>query len=366
VPENNAPPDAPVSYPFLWGSSWHDKVQWNGSAKNERIIDRLGRNVGEVLGVFAQAELEPPFPPFRTYETSINRPNLLRLELLLRRLDSPAWPERVLGAIDRDKAAAGREIFAKRCEGCHSVVPQGEQDTPVTVTMTPIDSRGLRTDPRMATNACSRTASTGRLEGARLGRVIEKLRQRLPARTKTLKLVSHVVAGAILSRPSAGDLLELARVAREKAQAEDSQLIEKLADSLSSGLSDHGEAAEQVAEFLEDREASDEADCGPRSPLMRYKSRPLDGIWATAPYLHNGSVANLYEILLPPEERMERFHVGSRRYDPERVGFATEPSPESTRFDTSLPGNSRLGHDYGNAKLSDEERWQLVEYMKTL
>src|SRR5437867_4298499 len=55
LPENNREPNASVSYPFLWGSSWHDKVQWNGAAENANDVERLGRNVGEVLGVFAAA-----------------------------------------------------------------------------------------------------------------------------------------------------------------------------------------------------------------------------------------------------------------------------------------------------------------------
>jgi hypothetical protein len=53
---NSKPPDAPVSYPFLWDTHWHNVVQWNGSAPNNLALERLIRNVGEVLGVFAHSE----------------------------------------------------------------------------------------------------------------------------------------------------------------------------------------------------------------------------------------------------------------------------------------------------------------------
>jgi hypothetical protein len=99
--------------------------------------------------------------------------------------------------------------------------------------------------------------------------------------------------------------------------------------------------------------------------LLAYRARPLDGIWATAPYLHNGSVPNLYQLLLPPTERQQIFYVGSHEFDPNTVGFRSKPSKHAFKFDTSLPGNLNTGHDYGT-DLSDSERWDLIEFLKTL
>src|SRR5690606_24698234 len=71
----------------------------------------------------------------------------------------------------------------------------------------------------------------------------------------------------------------------------------------------------------------------PYQSLLSYKARSLNGIWATAPYLHNGSVPSLYDLLLPkkrpgdPEEgeyRPDEFMVGSREFDPVKVGFRTQ------------------------------------------
>ena len=99
--------------------------------------------------------------------------------------------------------------------------------------------------------------------------------------------------------------------------------------------------------------------------LKAYKARPLNGIWATAPYLHNGSVPNLWQLLQPPAARVREFYVGSRAFDPVQVGFAIESFPGGFQFDTSLRGNSNSGHDYGTA-LADAQKWELIEYLKSL
>lgn len=100
-----------------------------------------------------------------------------------------------------------------------------------------------------------------------------------------------------------------------------------------------------------------------------YVSQPLDGIWLRAPYLHNGSVPNLRELLKPPAERIEIFYRGCDIYDPDAMGFVSSgPStacPRVFEFDTRLRGNGNGGHVYGTA-LSDAEKDQLIEYMKTL
>ena len=99
----------------------------------------------------------------------------------------------------------------------------------------------------------------------------------------------------------------------------------------------------------------------------------MTGIWATAPYLHNGSVPTLYDLLLPPADRPKEFYLGSRRYDAEKVGYVTTKVAEDdflfqTRDSAGrmIDGNSNAGHDYGNAELSHEDRMALVEYMKGL
>ncbi|MBV8870242.1 MAG: hypothetical protein JOY65_12630 [Acetobacteraceae bacterium] len=97
-----------------------------------------------------------------------------------------------------------------------------------------------------------------------------------------------------------------------------------------------------------------------------YRARPLNGLWATPPYLHNGSVPSLYELLLPTAQRTRVFYVGAWEFDPEKVGLVVgSPFPGAFTFDTRLPGNSNAGHEYGT-DLSDSDRWALIEYLKTL
>jgi hypothetical protein len=152
--------------------------------------------------------------------------------------------------------------------------------------------------------------------------------------------------------------------------------------------------------WMDDRglsEADRKALWGPRkncpNPVAEsephYRARPLNGVWATAPYLHNGSVPSLYWLLKPAAERPTKFCIGARDFDPEQVGYRVvageQPSCNkgeslfSTTDDDGKPihGNSVLGHSLegtpGPGKpgvigrtLSEEERFDLIEYLKTL
>jgi mono/diheme cytochrome c family protein len=99
-----------------------------------------------------------------------------------------------------------------------------------------------------------------------------------------------------------------------------------------------------------------------------YVAVPLDGLWLRAPYLHNGSVPYLGELLLPPAERTPRFVRGYDVYDPERMGFVAEGEAArraGTVYDTSVVGNSNQGHLWGT-DLPEADKRALLEYLKTL
>jgi hypothetical protein len=98
-----------------------------------------------------------------------------------------------------------------------------------------------------------------------------------------------------------------------------------------------------------------------------YPARPLAGIWASAPYLHNGSVPTLYDLLSSPAARPKKFGVGYREFDPVKVGYRTDrttANPLAHEFDTTQAGNGNGGHSYGT-DLSDEDRAALIEYVKS-
>ena len=129
----------------------------------------------------------------------------------------------------------------------------------------------------------------------------------------------------------------------------------------------------------------------PYNSLLAYKGRSLNGIWATAPYLHNGSVPTLYDLLLPKkragdpddgEYRPDSFVVGAREFDPVKVGFISAGYDgftynTSIALDRPVEGNDNAGHEYAAGKtpqlngsvlpaLNEQQRWDLIEYLKTL
>jgi hypothetical protein len=100
-----------------------------------------------------------------------------------------------------------------------------------------------------------------------------------------------------------------------------------------------------------------------------YANQPLDGLWLRAPYLHNGSVPTLRDLLAPSAERPKTFYRGYDVYDPQNVGFVSDVKTEKGRdyfaFDTTQPGNGNAGHEgraYGT-ELSPADKNALIEYL---
>jgi hypothetical protein len=94
----------------------------------------------------------------------------------------------------------------------------------------------------------------------------------------------------------------------------------------------------------------------------KYWAATLNGVWARSPYLHNGSVRTMQELLMAPGQRAKEFHRGSQEYDPNQMGYT---DAGAYVFDTAGEGNSNLGHDYGT-KLTAEQKRELIEFLKTL
>ena len=102
-----------------------------------------------------------------------------------------------------------------------------------------------------------------------------------------------------------------------------------------------------------------------------YANSPLDGIWLRAPYLHNGSVPNLRELLEPADTRTKLFYRGNDVYDPQNVGFVSNIAEQEGHkffaYDTAKRGNGNgghTGHVYGT-DLPPEQKRALLEYLKT-
>jgi cytochrome c peroxidase len=99
-----------------------------------------------------------------------------------------------------------------------------------------------------------------------------------------------------------------------------------------------------------------------------YVAVSLDGLWLRAPYLHNGSVPSLKDLLKKPSDRPNVFYRGYDVYDPENVGFVSEGSQaeqEGFKYDVQVSGNSNQGHLYGT-ELAPGDKDALIEYLKSL
>lgn len=348
------PADAPVSYPFLWNTHQADKVQWNGIAANNQLhaigtfdYGALGRNVGEVTGVFGDVVITKDPTRIGGYQSSLQIQSLEALERLLATLKPPAWPVALFGAPDPAQVTAGRSLFAQHCASCHSPLARDDLKTKFKVNMS-LFQAGLPnnvppgTDPWMACNAYTYVAKTGQFEGTRRGFIDGTP---LGPVEPVANLLKTSVVGTIIGKK--GDtigtaLTTFAGLNLPPKIVTESEAVNRTPEQL---------RAMRLARCM--REPAD---------ILGYKGRPLTGIWATAPYLHNGSVPTLYDVLLPPAQRPKTFTVGAREYDPVKVGYKGGPFT----FDTSLTGNSNAGHDYNNAQFDEPARQALLAYMKTL
>ncbi|HEX5057362.1 MAG TPA: di-heme-cytochrome C peroxidase [Gammaproteobacteria bacterium] len=351
-PENMVVPDAPVSFPFIWSSSWFVWVQYDGS-----IMQPMIRNAGEALGVGAFLRLDAAHP--ENFASSVQIRNLHEIENLLSGpepafevkrfsgLQAPAWPEAILGNIDRARAEAGAKLYQQHCQHCHLPPPHSDEfwsqqywsvsnragmrllDLP----LVPADEIG--TDPQQSRVLAERTVDT-----------------------TGLGIDTSVFAGAKCEPLHVGDGTKESFAFALGAVVQ--QTVNHWYDANNTPQEERDDFNVYLPNCLEATRA--------------YKARPLNGIWATAPYLHNGSVPNLYALLSPADERPARFYTGHLEFDPTNVGYETGKQPGLFLFDTEQNGNSNKGHEFSDRPgkgvigpaLSVEDRKALVEFLKTL
>jgi hypothetical protein len=315
LPQNRRAPDAPVSYPVLWDAPHLDVVQWNGSAPNGGPGPLL-QNITTALAVYGSLDIQRP-AGVDGYASSIDFAHLDQIENDLYALQAPQWPSAILGALDAGRVERGAQVYMKECVSCHQLSDRDDQKRELKAMITPLDEVG--TDPRMARNFLDSVSDSGAFEGRKQGVVFGPA---LEARAQTSDLVVHAAVGAALGHP-----------------------LESMRNAL---MSFHHEIGSPL---------------NPRPD--GYKARPLSGIWASAPYLHNGSVPTLAELLKAPAQRATQFFVGSRQFDPQTVGLAAARGEHASAFDTTLPGNSNAGHAYGTT-LAAADKGDLLEYLKSL
>jgi hypothetical protein len=339
---NTNPPNAPTSYPYLWDTPQHDYVEWNGSQANSNI-GAFARNIGEVIGVFGEVETKTKHWLGYIdggYPSSIQAANLRKLEKVTAKLQSPLWPKS-FPAIDAKLAQQGRVLYETHCIQCHLDINRTDSKRMIQVRMTTLGE--IKTDPMMAMNAINYQGRSGKFKGQRRYYIAG---DPLPTVAPAIDIANNLMVGIIKNNPLQAYLAQK--------------------DAVKFG---HGDEI-HPPKYVDGKiiEAGQEVS---RKALLAYKARPLNGVWSSAPFLHNGSVPNMYQLLLPAKDRVKKFYIGSMQYDPKNLGFDMSPVKESFLFDTSLAGNSNAGHEYGmgygeQGGLTEAERWALIEYLKTL
>ncbi len=364
--------DAPVRFPPIWDTPWFDWTQYNGSIEQPMV-----RNIGEALGVRALVNLNPDSERF--LDSTVDVDGLHRIENLLsgrqrlQGLQSPQWPASVFGEIQIGKAAKGAQLYRRLCQKCHLPPLESDEiwedkywiannDPSMTGGFAPpaklehyLDLEGVNlgivgTDPGQATNFFSRYVNTGKT-------VLPSLTSGLWKDTDWGGADWHKSAGKTAKREHPETTLPVGVA------------LQKLTVAISQRYYDkQGFSPEQRELYSGNRNPA------ALSPL-EYRPRPLNGIWASPPYLHNGSIRTIYQLLSPAEEREDSFYVGTRQYDPQHLGYKNIRMRGAFRYDTRVPGNLNTGHVFdakpiGNGvigpKLSVEERLQIIEYLKSL
>jgi len=353
------PLTAPVSLPYIWDVSKLECVQTN-CISNSPIV----RNVGEVLGVFGYVNLDEDENvndrlelAFRAlsplFDSTSKVDNIHRLEKSLSYVSPPKWPAS-LPAVDQRWVDLGKTVYQQNCAACHADISDGIQADEMTepnsigrqyvkIGRVPYDEVG--TDPAFAEDYGLRKAKT-----KILGSVLREVAPDSVDPETGIRFGDQV--------PEELNALVLLGVTAQVITSDhfDSLGFRHLAENADRSL-----PANQAVEKLEIEYNNGQVDRNLLTPTS-YRAKPLSGIAFTGPYLHNGSVRSLWELLHNPAQRARTFNVGSKEYDPVWVGYENSGS---FVFDTTKRGNSNAGHVYGT-ELGIYDKFFLLQYLKTL
>lgn len=379
------PTDAPTSFPALWHTLQMDKLQSSGFVPNVKVLDLNGQvfdlgylagDIGVVQGDYGDV-VSHPLSGLEGYISSIRVDNLTRVEGLIHKLKAPAWPSQLFGAPDSARLAQGKRLYEENCAACHASIGRDDLQTPIKVRQVRLRAHGddapIGTDPWMACNTFTFSSPSGNYFGlfrpssappaasASSGEPRRSPTCRSPrcSRSCSARKASWPTASPRSSTPSSpGSRPCPAPTACKRFPPGNCCWPAAAAGSQAPSLA--------AGEVPADKSARKDYCLNTEHPFLGYIARPLNGIWATAPYLHNGSVPSLYDLLLPQEQRPTTFYTGSHEFDPSRVGYLTAPGPDNAfLFDTHLEGNSNAGHDFAR-EYDESQRLALLEYLKTL
>jgi len=341
----------PVSFPPLWYTHDYDWVQSVAA-----IRQPMGRNITEAWGVSVRVELNSR--RYR-YASTARLHDMFWMETLLSVLHAPPWPPEILGPIDPKKVERGRYLYEEAV---------WSQALPPAVEQLPGDPQALIAPPnpnRKRTGYCARCHAP----------VLETTKDSYGNGYIQLPLYRLGVLGTDASdarefnarKPYTGNL------ASEFGGRKQVGIGDALTTTIS-GIEKRWYDEEKVPPRC--RQIMN----GFRDNLFRaplgYPARPMAGYWATGPYLHNGSVRTLYQLLSPAGERDKTFYLGTYDFDPREVGYSNQRIDGAFLYDTRIAGNRNTGHEFRDAMqgtpgvigpfLQPEDRLAIVEYMKVM
>jgi len=312
IASNIAVAAQPVRYPFIWNSGKQDFTQWAGTSINGDMTYAFSRNTGEALGVFALFKPRSNAAVAGGVDflavNSINYKTVFNIQTSVNQIGPPQWP----WPVDNAMVFQGKGLYEKNCASCHGIKQGQPRPGNPNTWATPVQN--VNTDSSYYKNFVVPTTSSGILIGL------------------TVPYSTNVVPATGAASVSLFDV------------ANSSALLQ-FDPSLNLSIK------------------------APSRAVGSFESKVLQGVWAAAPYLHNGSVPTLAALLTPAANRPTSFQVGPV-YDLVNVGLAVEqPSGSATvRVTTDcsvMEGNSRCGHEFGTLLTPDEKK-ALIEYLKTL
>lgn len=386
--------NSPVSFPPLWYTHEYDWVQ-----STTGIRQPLGRNVTESWGVNVIVDITNP-DPSKLFRSTHPIEKLFWIETLLSVLEHPRWPEDIFGPIDRVKADRGRVLYEEAvwanprnpkdelycggtgeprcneeriknqqgyCARCHSPVREPLPDgAPPCNPETDVNCKNdmalfqlplyrldvIGTDPNDARNFNARVGTMSPGTGTFRTEFAKS-----PLADPTKENLGFGIGNGLQFVTS--------NVMDWWFKRNQPLMNQWVAD----GVFPNVEIGRRTMEGFRGNFY--------RAPLA-YPARPMAGYWATAPFLHNHSVLNMYQLLSPYAERTGSFYIGNTEFEPDKLGFESGWFERGFKFDNSKVGNSNAGHEFTHKpgdpakpgvigpQLSPEDRAAIVEYMKEI
>ena len=391
--ENLIKTDAPVNFPFLWDTAWFDWVQYNASVRAP-----MSRNIGEALGVGAVINLTDP--QLGLYDSTVDVPGLHWMESQLGGdkpfdgLQPPRWDDMVKAvfggassappefSLNPEYVRAGESLYTKHCQFCHlpprprlktdlengtftHFTAQDPESGKRFLKVKVVDLNVVGTDPSQAIDFFSRHAVTPE------PRVTGRSADQYNSVWYGSDWVKAGYAGEAWSATISGatGLFQVTSFIRAKKYQELGFLVSPdTPEPAHTKENDEPQRKQQRILFDRYRSIAPAIDFGDPAAILGgqdmaqliaanlgYKARPLSGIWATPPYLHNSSVPNLYQMLVPAARRTPKFYLGRTRFDAKHVGYLTEQFPGAFELDTFRSGNLNTGHEFRNLTLDELE-----------